>query len=78
MIQKIKLGSFFTILLLVGSLIISGVTGASSVNNFQFSIFVPLGTPDANRNIVTNFSNIQPLTIYENNFLITIYQPVYD
>ena len=47
------------------------------VNNFQFSIFVPLGTPDANRNIVTNFSNIQPLTIYENNFLITIYQPVY-
>ena len=39
MIQKIKLGSFFTILLLVGSLIISGVTGASSVNNFQFSNF---------------------------------------
>ena len=39
MVQKIKLGSFFTILLLAGSLIISGVTGASSVNNFQFSNF---------------------------------------
>ena len=33
------------------------------VNRFQFSIFGLLGTPDANRNIVTNFSNIQTLTI---------------
>ena len=29
----------------------------------QFSIFGLLGTPDVNRNIVTNFSNIQTLTI---------------